>query len=157
MIDYNKVRHTFQKWTSILSILYFINAFVFLLTTLGSFANKLILKKRPELLSSFSQQELEILKMTTTPIALGTFIAGFVITLIIGIMTLVNCSYIKRSLDKQLNITIYYIAIAWAILSIFLEFLYHGTISFLSPIFMLIFGFANLFTLHKVIILKERN
>lgn len=157
MISYEKIRQSFQKWTSILSILYFVNAFIFLLTTLGSLSNKLILEKQPDILSTLGQEKLALLKMITTPFALGTFILGLIITLIIGILSLINRGYAKRKQDKNINISIYYIAITWAILSVFLEFLYLGTIAPSSPITMLFFGFANLFTLNKGLLLKEQD
>lgn len=156
MTSYDNIRQSFVTWTERLSIFYFINAFGFLITSLGSLSNKLILEKQPELLAQFGESELQLLKQAATPIALVTFTLGFFTTLTIAILLLYTRQKARLKQDKHINIAVFYIAIIWSILSIPLEILYLGTLSLLSPIFMLIFGFSNLFTLHKAQLLRDK-
>lgn len=156
MISYEKVRQSFKTWTTTLGVLYLMNAALFLFVTLGAVLNRVILEKQPELYASFNAQELALLKASSTPIVIFSFAVGLIATLIIGILALINRRKATKQLDQDINLMVYYLAIGWAIVSIALEYFSLGSIALLSPIYLLLFGFANLFTLRKAQILREK-
>lgn len=156
MISYEKVRSSFKTWTTTLGVLYLLNAALFLFVTLGSLINRIMLEKHPELYSHFSSQDIALLKATSTPAVIITVGIGTVVTLIIGILALINRRRASKQLDHKISSAVYYIAIGWAILSIALEFFSFGAVALLSPLYLLLFGFSNLFTLRKAQLLREK-
>lgn len=157
MISYEKVRQSFKTWNTTIAVLYILNAVLFLFSLLGGAINKIAMEQQPELYASFDDATLEILRQSTTPFSFFTFGLGLVVTITIVVLAFINRNKAAKGLDKQISYTVYYLGIGWAISSIILEFLMLGTLSSLSPIWLLLFGFFHIFTLRKAQILKERD
>ncbi|MGT2829123.1 hypothetical protein AB6M97_00925 [Streptococcus hillyeri] len=156
MISYEKVRQSFKTWNTTIGVLYILNAVLFLFSLLGGAVNKIMLEKQPEVYASLDEITLEALHLSTTPFALFTFGLGLIVTIVIAVLALINRSKANKNLDSQISYTVYYIGIGWAVISVILEFLMLGTLSLLSPIWVLLFGFFHVFTLRKAQTLKEK-
>lgn len=155
MISYETVRRQFKGLNITIGILYALNAFFALLAIIGAFGADLVLNT-PEVVAQYTPEQLAAVELSSTPFAKFVFVLMLVMTIVISVLAFINNNRASKQNDDKISYLVYYIGIAWAILSVVLEFLILGRIALLAPVYMLIFGFLHVFTLRKAQTLKEK-